>query len=446
MSARPTPVAAVQTRAHDRADFTERWPALLAQVAAAAESGARLVVVPEGTVPAYVIGAAPVDASQLEAAAQDVIAVAARTGATIVYGGARAGEHGLANSAYVVTPAGIVGYADKCLLWHFDRRWFTAGSALEPVDTPVGRLGVFICADGRIPTIPSTLVARGAQILVVPTAWVTSGRDPHALENLQADLMIPVRARENGVPLVAANKAGVEARSVAYCGKSQIVAADGTVVALASQDEETTLHATVAIGPPIVTLAPEPPAVQRLAGDTLPNALRIAIAWHADAALHALAATADADLVIDPHAQPASSDVALVDDEAVLDPRALVAPRLDGVRLFVWRRVASRRRGSCRSRARAPRSCARTSSCSTRCGGARSRSIRTAPSCAGRSAASSSRRSRSIARARTRGGLPRRPTYVRPSCESANSLRYRRRRERSRQRFQRSARTPRARS
>ncbi|HEV2739299.1 MAG TPA: carbon-nitrogen hydrolase family protein [Candidatus Elarobacter sp.] len=337
MSARPTPVAAVQTRAHDRAVFAERWPALLARVAAAAESGAKLIVVPEGTVPAYVIGTDPVDASQLESAAQDVIAVAARTGATIVYGGARAGEHGLANSAYVVTAAGIAGHADKCLLWHFDRRWFTAGSALEPVDTPVGRLGVFICADGRIPTIPSTLVARGAQILVVPTAWVTSGRDPHALENLQADLMIAVRARENGVPLVVANKVGVEARSVAYCGKSQILAADGTVVALASQDQETTLHATVAIGPPIVARAPELPAVRRLAGDPLPNALRIAIATHADAQLHALAATADADLVIDPHAQPPSADVALVDDEAVLDPRALVAPRLDGVRLFVWR-------------------------------------------------------------------------------------------------------------
>jgi predicted amidohydrolase len=327
----------VQTRAHDRADFAERWPALLARVAAAAESGARLVVVPEGTVPAYVIGTDPVDATQLEAAAHNVIAVAARTGATIVYGAARAGEHGLANSAYVVTPAGIAGFADKCLLWHFDRRWFTAGTALEPVDTPVGRLGVFICADGRIPTIPSTLVARGAQILVVPTAWVSSGRDPHALENVQADLMIPVRARENGVPLVAANKTGVEARSVAYCGKSQIVAADGTVVAVAPQDEETTLHATVAVGPPIAARAAEPPAVRRLAGDPLPDALRVAIALHADAELRALAATADAGVVIDPHAQPASADVALVDDEAVLDPRALVAPRLAGARLFVWR-------------------------------------------------------------------------------------------------------------
>jgi predicted amidohydrolase len=327
----------VQTGAHDRAEFVKRWPELLARIATAAETGARLIVVPEGTVPAYMIGSEPVDSTILEAAARDVIAVASRTGATIVYGGARAGDERLANSAYVVTPAGIVGYADKCFLWHFDRRWFSAGRTVDPVDTPVGRLGVFVCADGRIPTIGRALVDRGAEILVVPTAWVTSGRDPHALENLQADLMIPVRARENGVPLVVANKAGIEARSVAYCGKSQIIAADGTVVARASQDEETILHATVAVGPPIVDLSAEPPAVVRLSGDPLPESARIAIAWHADPELRALAAVADAGLVIDPHDQPASADVALVDDEAMLDPRALVAPRLDGVRLFVWR-------------------------------------------------------------------------------------------------------------
>ena len=80
----------------------------------------------------------------------------------------------------------------------------------------------------------------------------------------------------------------------------------------------------------------EGPGWVPLAGAPLPAALRIAIAAHADPQLHALAATADADLVIDPHAVPASADVALVDDEAMLDPRALVAPRLAGVRLFVW--------------------------------------------------------------------------------------------------------------
>src|SRR6202011_4601002 len=122
--------------------------------------------------------------------------------------------------------------------------------------------------------VASTLVAKGAEILIVPTAWVTSGRDPNALENLQADLMAPVRARENGVPLIVANKVGVEARSVAYCGKSQIVAADGSIVALASQDEETTVHGTIAIGPPILPPALDvlepPPRTKRGAGPPLP--------------------------------------------------------------------------------------------------------------------------------------------------------------------------------
>jgi predicted amidohydrolase len=326
----------VQTSAHERATFAERWPALLARIIAAAETGARLVVVPEGTVPGYVIGSEPVDNQLVEAAAQDVIRVAARSGATIVYGSARAHERGLANSAYVVTPAGIAGFADKNFLWHFDRRWFTQGEALAPVQTPAGRLGVLICADGRIPTITSTLVARGAEVLVMPTAWVSSGRDPRGLENVQADLMVKVRARENGVPMVIANKVGVEARSVLYCGKSQILAADGSVVALAGEREETILRGTIAIGPPLAPHALELPAVTRLAGPPLPEAMRIAIATHADPELHRLAAIADAQLVIDPHARPASADVALVDDEAVLDPRALVGPRLAGVRLFVW--------------------------------------------------------------------------------------------------------------
>ena len=334
MSSRPTPVAAVQMRAHDRTVFSSRWPELLTQIAAAA-AGARLVVVPEGTVPAYVIGAQPVDPQQLEDAAADVIRIAAASGATIVFGGARAVEDGIANAAYVVTGDGVAGFADKCFLWHFDRRWFRAGEALAPVDTPLGRLGVFICADGRIPTIAQTLVAKGAEILVMPTAWVTSGRDPHALENIQADVMIPVRARENGVPLVAANKVGVEARSVAYCGKSQLLAADGTIVAIASQSDETILRGTLAVGPP----APRPdaiPLLRRLSGDPLPALMRIAIAARVDSGLHERAATADADAVIDPHERPASADVALADDEAILDPRALVGPRLDGVRVFIW--------------------------------------------------------------------------------------------------------------
>ena len=336
MSALSRSVAALQLRAHDRADFVVAWPAIRARIAEAA-TNAELVVVPEGTVPAYVIGSAPVEPEILESAARDVIAIAAHTGATIVYGGGRYGDDDrFANSAYVVTGAGIVGSADKCFLWHFDRRWFQPGKTLEPIATPVGRLGVFICADGRIPTIASTLVDRGAEILVVPTAWVSSGRDAASLENIQADLFAAVRARENGVPLVVANKVGVEARSVLYCGKSQIIAADGAVVARASQTDEAIVRGSVAVGAPLVTRRATIPGVLRGTGNVLDPATRIAFALRLDAALETMAAFADATFTIDPFTPAASSDIAVVDDEAMLDPRALVGPRLDGVRLFVW--------------------------------------------------------------------------------------------------------------
>ena len=75
----------------------------------------------------------------------------------------------------------------------------------------------------------------------------------------------------------------------------------------------------------------------RLHGEPLPAVLRVALASHADDGLQRLAGLADAGLVLDARARPESADIALVDDAAVLDPRALVQPRLDGVRLFVWR-------------------------------------------------------------------------------------------------------------
>jgi predicted amidohydrolase len=337
VSARPRSVALLQLRAHDRGEFPKRWPEIRARVAAAANTGAELIVLPEGTIPAYVIGSERVDPQLLESAARDLIAVAAGSGATIVYGGGRYEDERYFNAALVVTSAGVVGSADKCFLWHFDRRWFSPGNVLEPVDTPAGRLGVMICADGRIPTIASTLVERGAEILVVPTAWVSSGRDPVVLENLQADLFVNVRAYENAVPLIAANKVGVEARSVAYCGKSAIVAADGSFVARADAASETTLYGSVAVGPPFMARGATSATIERGHDPRdLPALLRVAIAVRHEDALHALATTADAELVIDPHADPVSHEVGLVQDEAMLDPRALVGPRLAGVRMFVW--------------------------------------------------------------------------------------------------------------
>ena len=334
-------VAAVQLRAHDRAVFTQTLPAILDQIAEAA-NGAELVVVPEGTFPAYVLGSEPVDRGAIETAVEALRDVARRTQTVLVAGVATAGGELPRNAALVIDRDGTVaGRADKLFLWHFDRRWFEAGDCVAPVQTSIGTLGAFVCADGRIPTIARELVDRGAEILVMPTAWVTSGRNPDSLENVQADLLARVRARENGVPFVAANKCGAELGMVAYCGKSQIVDAAGVVVAIAPEREAVIVKAVVEVGDPQPFRRPVAlPAPRATVADT---PVRVAISFDPlPVDLEERLAILDDGYAIAPGSP--ERFIALdrivptieAGDDDVLDPAGLVGYRRAGYRLFVW--------------------------------------------------------------------------------------------------------------
>ena len=208
--ARMIRLAALQLRAHDRGDF-ERLRASIAERIERAASDHDLLVLPEGTFPAYVLGDAAIDDRLVADAIAELARLARASSCAIVAGAAVRRGNVLYNSAVVIDRDGsLAGSAEKIFLWHFDRQWFAAGSAIAPVDTSIGRLGVLICADGRMPGIGRELVDGGAELLVMPTAWVTSGRNPHELENLQADLLAQVRAFENGVPFIAAEPRQIE--------------------------------------------------------------------------------------------------------------------------------------------------------------------------------------------------------------------------------------------
>jgi len=333
-------VAVLQLRAHDRAAFASVWPRICGAIRAAARTGAQLIVLPEGTVPGYVIGSAPVDSSVTEQALSDIRQIAADHGAVIVYGSVRAEGTRQYNSAYVIDADGrVAGHADKSFLWHFDRQWFSAGIPRGPIPTAVGRLGVMICADGRIPTIARALVDDGAEILVMPTAWVTSGRDPGNLENVQADLLARVRARENDVPFLAANKVGVELGCVAYCGKSQIIDAGGRIDALATQTEEETLTARVVLRTPQPQRAP---ATVSTAATSDQTSCRIAITAAAGPPGDGVQRILETAHVIGPDTShdkhlAGSIRAAFVDDTQMADPAGLVPLRLQGFQLIVWR-------------------------------------------------------------------------------------------------------------
>lgn len=358
--------ACVQARAHDRDAFPTRFPELLTLIERAAEQ-AELVVAPEGTVPAYYIGKEPIDPQQIAQAEEAIKTIARRCAATIVYGTARVQDERTFNSAVVIGPDGTrLGHADKRFLWHFDRRWFTPGQTLMPIPTSVGRLGVLICADGRIPTIAASLVDAGAQILVMPTAWVTSGRNPAALENIQADLLACVRARENGVPLVAANKVGVELRSVAYCGKSQIIGGDGNTAARASEREECIITAEITVADsrprPSSAVLTVPRAFANLRSTD--ESTRIALTPSHDpnevTALAQAGALADARLLVArcaPNLEtaipildvgslepdyaclttlPCGVSIGIVGSRVLCNPHGLVQARVAGIDTFLW--------------------------------------------------------------------------------------------------------------
>jgi len=349
---RKIPVACLQTRAHDRAAFTSAWPRILALVDEAGRRGAALIVIPEGTVPGYVLGTQSVSPELIARATDDLAALARAHKATIVCGVAKTIAGKTYNAAIAIGPNGAeLGHAAKQFLWHFDRRWFAAGETLEPIATPLGKLGLLVCADGRIPSIAATLCERGAELLVMPTAWVTSGRDPFSLENLQADLMANVRARENAVPFVVANKAGFERASVAYCGKSAIIDASGTFVARGSERDEEIVMADVTL-PATRALARDTPALRWLtpAADAVANRrVRVAFTQAIDPAelapLRASAADADAHVFLSLAELGARDECvhdedgltfAIVRSRTLRHPRGLVAARLAGIACFIW--------------------------------------------------------------------------------------------------------------
>jgi predicted amidohydrolase len=334
-------ISALQLHAHDRSAFAARTTFLLSRIDAAARER-DLLVLPESTLPAYVLGDEAIDDAAVTAALHEIRTIAAGNACAIVAGAAVRRNGRLYNSAVVVDRDGtIAGSAEKIFLWHFDRKWFAPGESLMPITTSVGKLGVLVCADGRIPTIASTLVDRGAELLVMPTAWVTSGRDPSALENVQADLLARVRAFENGVPFVAANKSGVELGMVAYCGKSQIVAASGEIAALASETREETISATVSIDEPLPKRAPRAPAPQLHSGGE-ERSIRLAIsAQTLPADIAERLDTIDAELAIAPSYDIGLAKLdsivpaAMLDAGDAFDPGLLPRYRASGYRVIV---------------------------------------------------------------------------------------------------------------
>lgn len=149
----------------------------------------------------------------------------------------------------------VLAVSDKQVLMGSERDHIdTAVDRVGVVDTSLGRLGLYSCMDGVIFETPRMLAVEGAQVLL-------NSLNSFALD--EASLHVPVRAAENKVWVVAANKVGplvpehsiekvaemvgVPVDRLHGAGESQIVAPDGTVVACAPRTGEAVVVADIDI-------------------------------------------------------------------------------------------------------------------------------------------------------------------------------------------------------
>ena len=142
------------------------------------------------------------------------------------------------NAAVLMDPGGELKIYHKVHLPElgFDKfAW--PGSRLPVFETDLGKIGILICFDLRIPEAARTLALKGAELIVLPTNWPVGAFAGPAF-------MAAARAAENRVFLAACNRVGSE-NGFDFIGQSGIYSVTGTTLAKASEDKEEVIMADI---------------------------------------------------------------------------------------------------------------------------------------------------------------------------------------------------------
>lgn len=154
---------------------------------------------------------------------------AASLDATLVAGLAEREEGHFYNSAVVVRPEGSVRTYRKVHLFYEEKVLFEPGDLGFRVfeeTTRAGRpyrLGVMVCFDWYFPEAARTLALKGADVIAHPSNLVL----PHCPDSM------PVRARENHVFTITANRHGEEEKegeTLSFIGMSEVCDPSGTIL------------------------------------------------------------------------------------------------------------------------------------------------------------------------------------------------------------------------
>ncbi len=127
----------------------------------------------------------------------------------------------LHNSLFVLTPGGTIAGSHRKInaLRSGSEAWSTPGTVAAPVPaSPLGRVGLLICADAYGGRIAAALQAQGARMLVSAAAWEPGFHGPNGEWERCT--------RDTGLPLIVCNRTGRDT-TLDFTKAESVVAADG---------------------------------------------------------------------------------------------------------------------------------------------------------------------------------------------------------------------------
>ena len=142
----------------------------------------------------------------------------------LVFGLAERGGNRFYNSAVLVGPDGFIGNYRKTHLFFEEKDFFSPGdTGFNVYDIGLARIGIMICFDWWFPEAARALALGGADIICHTSNLVL----PHCQKAME------IRALENGLFAITANRVGREARGgkapLTFTGESQIVDNSGKI-------------------------------------------------------------------------------------------------------------------------------------------------------------------------------------------------------------------------
>jgi N-carbamoylputrescine amidase len=209
--------------------------------------GADVVILPELATPGYTTERAAL-ARSAEAIGGPALRawqqVAAANGGYIAAGFCEQTGDRLFNSAVIISGEGVLAHYRKTHLFSREKTVFTPGDLGIPVViTPLASFGLCICYDLRFVEVMRILALRGAEVVLVPSAWVGGfDRGTFASSDLPGQVAgVLVQANLNQVFVAAVSFAGA-GPGVEFLGRSVMAGPFGESLAGPAPPDQECVH------------------------------------------------------------------------------------------------------------------------------------------------------------------------------------------------------------